>query len=171
MVKHIYTAQNIFTGNGWLQQHAVVTDGKKIVDVRPIVKTDTALAMQHLGDVLLVPAFIDAQVYGAHEKLFALYPGPDALHKLVQYCEAGGAALCQPTVATNTYETIFACIDAVRQYWQQGGSGVHGLHIEGPWINPLKRGAHVAALVHRPTAAQVKVLHLLPRWWMLPLLS
>jgi len=44
----------------------------------------------------------------------------------------------------------------VRAYWDQGGQGVIGLHLEGPWINPVKRGAHIESLIHAPTLEEVQ---------------
>jgi len=32
------------------------------------------------------------------------------------------------------------------------------LHVEGPWINPIKRGAHLSEFIYRPTTEQVKEL-------------
>ena len=52
----------------------------------------------------------------------------------------------------------FKCIDAVKKYWQQGGEGILGLHAEGPWINKLKRGAHIESLIHSPTLNEAKEL-------------
>ena len=49
-------------------------------------------------------------------------------------------------------------IDAVKDYWKNGGSGVPGLHIEGPWINKEKRGAHVESLIHAPQKEEVMEL-------------
>jgi N-acetylglucosamine-6-phosphate deacetylase len=63
-----------------------------------------------------------------------------------------------PTVATQPYQTFYNCIDAIRDYWNDGGTGIMGLHIEGPWINAAKRGAHVEACIHTPTLQQVKDL-------------
>jgi N-acetylglucosamine-6-phosphate deacetylase len=53
---------------------------------------------------------------------------------------------------------FYKCIDAVRAYWKEGGEGVLGLHIEGPWINPIKRGAHIESLIHSPTVNEVSEL-------------
>ena len=75
-----------------------------------------------------------------------------------EYCEKGGAAYCMPTVATNTAQVFYNCIDAVRDYWQKGGEGILGLHIEGPWINPIKRGAHIESLIHAPSLKEVDEL-------------
>jgi N-acetylglucosamine-6-phosphate deacetylase len=69
-----------------------------------------------------------------------------------------GTCLFQPTLATNTIEVFKQSIDAVRAYWQGGGKGVQGLHLEGPWINPVKRGAHVESLVQKPVLSEVKDL-------------
>ena len=104
---------------------------------------------------LITPAFIDLQIYGAYGKLLAVYPETDSLYKLNDYCRNGGAAYCLPTVATNSYEVFRKAIDAVREYWNKGGDGILGIHLEGPWINPLKRGAHIESLVHSPSLQQV----------------
>ncbi|MFX8766601.1 hypothetical protein ABTM49_20705, partial [Acinetobacter baumannii] len=42
--------------------------------------------------------------------------------------------------------------------WQQGGKGCLGLHIEGPWINAIKRGAHIKSFIYEPTVYEVKTL-------------
>lgn len=151
----VYSAARIFTGDEWLEDHSIVVQEGRIKDILPINKLFVP-ATQTVE--CLVPAFIDAQIYGAHEKLFSVFPEVDALHKLHSYCVEGGANHFLPTVATNTYEVFHACIDAVRQYWNEGGQGCLGLHIEGPWINKTKRGAHQEAIIHSPTIEQAKSL-------------
>lgn len=113
---------------------------------------------EHFDGCIIAPAFIDLQIYGAYERLLAVYPEQDSLSMLNAYCKKGGAAFCLATVATNTYEVFYKCIDAVRDYWKQDGEGILGLHLEGPWISKIKRGAHIEALIHSPTAKQVKDL-------------
>jgi N-acetylglucosamine-6-phosphate deacetylase len=85
-----------------------------------------------------------------------VYPDAKTVALTIDYCRSGGAVLCLPTVATNTKEVFCHCIDAVRAYWKAGGKGVWGLHLEGPWINPVKRGAHIEALIHSPSLEEVK---------------
>lgn len=149
----IFSAEKIFTGKELLTNHAVVVEGNRIAAIIPASET-----AHHFANTFIAPAFIDLQIYGAGKKLFAVYPEKDALVKLVDYCRSGGAAYCMPTVATNHYEVFYKCIDAVRSYWNEGGTGILGLHIEGPWINPIKRGAHVEECIHSPAIAQAKEL-------------
>ncbi len=154
----IYTADRIFTGETWLSNHAIVVEDKRVKEVLPVSSLSTAQQVKQFGGYIIAPAFIDLQVYGANGKLLAVYPEPGTLSKMAAYAEKGGAAFCLPTVATNTYDVFFKCIDAIRDYWSKGGVGILGLHIEGPWINIEKRGAHVGSLIHSPTLEEAKEL-------------
>jgi N-acetylglucosamine-6-phosphate deacetylase len=153
-----YSASKIFTGDTWLHDHVVLAEQSIITAVIPSSSLPPGLVVQHFPDAILAPAFIDLQIYGAYGKLLAVYPEADSLYKLNDYCRSGGAAYCMPTVATNKYEVFYKCIDAVRAYWEKAGEGVLGLHIEGPWIHPAKRGAHIESLIHAPDLQQAKDL-------------
>lgn len=151
-----YKAGRLFTGDEWKEEHAVLVEDGVVVEVLPFSGVK-GIEMKEVGDVM-APAFIDLQIYGANKRLLAEYPEPDALQDLVDYCREGGAVLCLPTLATNTSAVFFRAIDAVRAYWKQGGKGVPGLHLEGPWINPVKRGAHLEELIHSPGTEEVREL-------------
>jgi N-acetylglucosamine-6-phosphate deacetylase len=153
----IYKADKIFTGNRWLHDHAVISTSGIIHEIVP-VSSVTENISENFPGCFIAPAFIDLQIYGAHQKLFAVHPEPNALHKLKDYCESGGTAYFLPTVATNSVDVFYKCIDAVRSYWNEGGEGVLGLHIEGPWINPVKRGAHIQSFIHSPVIEEVSEL-------------
>lgn len=153
-----YIPHLIFTGDEWLEAHAVIGKGGIIKDLLPVTALPVDMEREVYANAILAPAFIDLQIYGAYKKLFAVYPSTSSLELLNIYCNKGGAAFCMPTVATNEPEVFFKCIDAVKKYWQQGGEGILGLHAEGPWINKLKRGAHIESLIHSPTLNEAKEL-------------
>lgn len=156
--KTIYTAPRIFTGEEWLPDHSIIINNCIIESLLPTVSLPDDAIIKDFSDGFIAPAFIDLQIYGAGEKLLSAYSEADSLKRLVEYCNKGGAAYCLPTVATNTKDVFFRSIDAVKDYWNTGGKGILGLHIEGPWINPVKRGAHLESLVHSPTIDEVKEL-------------
>ncbi|HEX8461165.1 MAG TPA: N-acetylglucosamine-6-phosphate deacetylase, partial [Segetibacter sp.] len=153
-----YKALKIFTGKEWLFNHAVLVKDNLIQEIVSADNIPVGASIIDYGDNLLAPCFIDIQIYGANGSLLSVDPTVASLQKTFDYCKAGGAHYFQPTVATNSYDVFYKCIDAVRDYWEAGGGGVIGLHIEGPWINKAKKGAHIEEFIHAPTIDQAKSL-------------
>jgi N-acetylglucosamine-6-phosphate deacetylase len=153
-----FSAAKIFTGDVWLHDHIVLTEDSIITGVVPSESLPPGLVVQHFPGAILAPAFIDLQIYGAYGKLLAVFPEAESLYKLTDYCRSGGAAYCMPTVATNAYEIFNKSIDAIKDYWNKGGDGILGLHIEGPWINAVRKGAHIESFIHSPSLQQAKEL-------------
>ena len=158
MTTRAYIADRIFTGDEWLHFYAMVVEDGTIRQLVPATCLPGDIEREEFEDCTIAPAFIDLQIYGAFGRLFSVYPNNDSLVKLGEYCEQGGAAYFLPTVATNTLEVVRKSIDAIREYWNMGGHAVPGLHLEGPWINPIKRGAHIEQLIHAPTGEEVAEL-------------
>ncbi|MCX6204016.1 MAG: N-acetylglucosamine-6-phosphate deacetylase [Bacteroidetes bacterium] len=146
------SAQELFTGHHWISE-VVVSMENGIVQSISKEGYDPKNAMP-----LVVPALIDLQIYGAENKLLSVFCDVDTIEKIARYCYAGGAAYFQPTIATDTTEVIYKAIDAVKAYKTNGGKGCIGLHIEGPWINVEKKGAHKAEYIHSPSKQEVQEL-------------
>jgi len=154
----IYKADKIFNGTEWLYDCAVITKEGLVHDIVPASSLAENISAEYFPGCFIAPAFIDLQIYGAYKRLLAVYPETDSLYKLKDYCKKGGAAYCMPTAATNTIEVFYKCVDAIKAYWDENGDGILGLHIEGPWINSKKKGAHVEALIHSPTIQEAEEL-------------
>jgi N-acetylglucosamine-6-phosphate deacetylase len=150
----IFSAEKIFTGYEWLTDHAIVVKHGKIESIVSQSQTQA----KHFNSCIIVPAFIDAQVYGSAKRLLAVYPYASTLQLMYEEFIAQGTCLFLPTFATNTIEVFKKGIDAVKDYWNNGGKGVYGLHLEGPWLNEIKRGAHVKEWIHSPSIEEVKDL-------------
>jgi N-acetylglucosamine-6-phosphate deacetylase len=153
----IISAENFFTGNEWLTNHSIIIKNGKVD--RIVLTSEIGSANQkHFEDCFIAPAFVDVQVYGAAKKLLAAYPQAETLRLMYETFAGDGTCLFLPTLATNTIEVFKKSIDAVREYWNSGGKGVYGLHLEGPWLNNIKRGAHVKDWIHPPTVEEAKEL-------------
>ena len=153
-----HAAEKIFTGEGWIADHAIIAENEIVLEIVHNTNIPSGANIISHTNGFLAPAFIDIQIYGAYGSLLSARPDAETLGKIYDYCKSGGANYFQPTVATNTYEVFYKCIDAVKDYWNNGGKGVIGLHVEGPWISKEKRGAHIEELIHSPTVAEAKAL-------------
>ena len=148
----IISAQELFTGTSWISEVVIEMINGKISAIKKEGYDHKA------AFPLVVPALIDLQIYGAGGKLLSEFPEANTIQLIYEYCLAGGAAYFQPTIASQSNDIIMAAIKAVKEYKQGGGKGCMGLHIEGPWINPKKRGAHNEAVIHSPSLEEVKAI-------------
>ena len=153
----VYHNGRIFTGTEILENQCVIVENNTItalVESQNIPKEAERIDLQ---GHLLAPSFIDIQIYGGNAHLFGEFPSVEALKATYDYCVAGGATHFLPTVATNSETIMLDAIEAVRDYWAQGGKGVLGLHLEGPYINKIKRGAHlIEHIKHHPSVSDIK---------------
>ncbi|TDW99574.1 N-acetylglucosamine-6-phosphate deacetylase [Dinghuibacter silviterrae] len=176
-MKTIFYNGTIHTGTKTLTGHVLVTAGATIREIRPAESLAESPAdgyaqstaaqpgagsepprLIDLAGGHLAPAFIDLQLYGGLDHLFSDHPSVTAIDATYRYCLQGGAAYFQPTMATQTDALMEQAIAAVRAYKTGGGKGVLGLHLEGPYINPVKRGAHREEYIQRPDAKKLQAL-------------
>lgn len=147
-----FSAKALFTGTDWISEVVVHIENGIIKNI------DKEGYDQNQAYPLVVPALIDLQIYGAAGKLLSEFPEKETIEKIYAYCVAGGVAYFQPTIASQSAGIIYKSIDAVRAYQENGGKGCIGLHIEGPWINVAKKGAHNASIIHAPSMQEVTEL-------------
>ena len=107
---------------------------------------------------LIAPAFIDLQIYGGNGKLFSHSLDTASLDATYAYCVSGGCSRFMITMATNSMENFFKGIETAGEYMASGKKGLLGLHLEGPWISPAKKGAHLEAFIKKPTRDEVMLL-------------
>ncbi|HSU28633.1 MAG TPA: N-acetylglucosamine-6-phosphate deacetylase [Chitinophagaceae bacterium] len=152
-----YFAKQLYTGEKLLASHAVIVDNGIIAEIVPAASLSPDID-QITPVEILAPAFIDLQVYGAGGKLFGAFPEVDSLKRLAEHNKRSGTSGCLVTIATNSTDVFKKGIDAIREYWSQKGEGILGLHIEGPWINPEKKGAHIGSLIRKPILKEIQEL-------------
>jgi N-acetylglucosamine-6-phosphate deacetylase len=153
-----YLNATVFTGEKRLEGHAVLTEEGKIRAVIPATEVPSHAVINDLKGATVAPALIDLQIYGGNGGLFPLHPTVETLKSMYDYCKAGGAEYFMPTIPTMSLEVMLQSITAVKEYCYQGGRGVLGLHLEGPFINPEKRGAHLTQYIKSPTKEDIALL-------------
>jgi N-acetylglucosamine-6-phosphate deacetylase len=154
-MKQAYLADEIFTGNENLPGMALLTDDNIITGMNSKESIPPDYTVESFPGCLIAPAFIDLQLYGGNGKLFSHSLDTESLEATYAYCTAGGCSHFMITMATNSMDNFLRGIDAARAYLLSGKKGLIGLHLEGPWINPDKRGAHISSFIKKPSRDEV----------------
>ena len=99
-------------------------------------------AVVDLEGQILMPGFIDVQVNGGGGVLFNDDPSPESIRAIGAAHRRFGTTGFMPTLISDDLGTIARAIDAVQCALDAGMPGVLGIHLEGPCLNPARRGVH-----------------------------
>lgn len=105
----------------------------------------------------LLPGLIELQIYGSGGNLVSAYPEVKTLRQMDRDLVSKGITSFLACLATNSLEVFYKAIDAAKTYRSEA-IGFMGLHLEGPYLNPKRRGAHVEAFIHKATLKEVQAL-------------
>ena len=103
----------------------------------------------------LVPGFIDLQLNGAIGLDFT--SEPRAICPVAHYLPQTGVTSFLPTIITSPLTAVSSAQEIITSDPPNGFQGAMplGLHIEGPFLHPDKKGAHNPAHLQLPTAEKV----------------
>ncbi len=141
-MKQIISGARIFDGEKLLSDYAVILKDSLIEALIPQEQVDSSLAHHRLDGGILAPGFIDLQVNGGGGLLFNNAPHNETLTAIANGHRSKGVCALLPTLISDTRGVLDAGIKAVKAAMADTNSGVLGLHIEGPFFNPQRRGVH-----------------------------
>lgn len=146
MVKQIF-AKRLFTGSETLRDQLVICEEGRIREVRGSHGSEANERVDNLS-----AGFFDTHINGGERFYLTKDPTAETLNDIDASCETLGTAYTLPTVITSPPENIFHAIEVMKDYRSQHpGTGVLGMHLEGPFLSPAKRGAHLLKYIQRPT--------------------
>ena len=149
------TGARIFTGESFLEGHAAVIEGSRIVSVTRDV---SGIEERKLDGGLLAPGFIDVQVNGGGGALLNDRPSQDRVRTIATSHRQFGTVGLLPTVITDAPAVMREAADSVAEAIASGVPGVLGIHIEGPFLDVARKGAHAARFIremHREDAQEI----------------
>lgn len=150
------------TPGGFEADRCVLIEGGRIAAVIPAADCPADVARHALeGDLL--PGFIDLQVNGGGEVLFNDSPTIDGIAAIADAHRRFGTTGLLPTLISDDLDVVARAIAAVDGAIAQGVPGVLGIHIEGPFLNPEKKGIHDASKFRTLDAATIELLASLKR--------
>jgi N-acetylglucosamine-6-phosphate deacetylase len=144
----------------------IVDDGRVLVEGTRITATGDAGRPPHspsgagapvvdLTGHWLVPGFVDLHNHGGGGASFTSGSAEDVLTGIRTHREHGTTTLLASTVTDETDELVQRA-GLLSELAEQGD--LAGIHFEGPFISPCRKGAHSAALLRDPDPAEVRKL-------------
>ena len=152
------TQGRIFTGHEFLDDHAVVIADGLIKSVCPVAELPPEIEQRSLNGAILSPGFIDVQLNGCGGVQFndtAEAVSVETLEIMQKANEKSGCTNYLPTLITTSDELMKQGVRVMREYLAKHPNQALGLHLEGPWLNLVKKGTHNPNFVRKPDAALV----------------
>jgi len=135
----------ILTARGFEDGLAVIIRGAAIAAV--VAADDSALAgiaRHDLQGSSLAPGLIDCQVNGGGGVLFNDAPDVDTIRRIGAAHARFGTTGFLPTLISDDQSVMRDAIAAVDSAISEQVPGVLGVHLEGPYLAPARRGIHNA---------------------------
>ena len=140
-MKQALLGSQIFCGERFYDDHALLVEGKFIVDIIDKNNTPDNFKKIELDQGILAPGFIDLQVNGGGGVLFNNSPNKESLNTIIKAHQFFGTTSVMPTVISDSLEVLEQCIKTVTEEIKNNSS-LLGIHIEGPFFNTKYRGVH-----------------------------
>lgn len=155
------THGRIYTGHEILDDHAVVIANGLIERVCPRSDLPAGIETRDVGGAIIAPGFIDVQLNGCGGVQFndsADAVTVETLEIMQKANERSGCTSYLPTLITSSDELMKQGVKVMREYLVKYQHQALGLHLEGPWLNMVKKGTHNPSFVRKPDAELVDFL-------------
>jgi N-acetylglucosamine-6-phosphate deacetylase len=149
----------VLTRHGLQSGFAVLVDNDRISGLALPSDARVRAAQRHdLGGCMLLPGFIDCQVNGGGGVLFNDAPTVEGIRAIGAAHRRFGTTGFLPTLISDDVEVMRTAIAAVDAAIVAGVPGVLGIHIEGPYLAPARKGVHDAAKLRVASAAELDLV-------------
>ena len=158
-MKTVLRNGRILAGEDFRDDVAVVVEDGRITAV--LADADAASAGADaevdLAGGWLMPGFIDVQVNGGGGALFNNQTDVDALRTMMAGHRRFGTTGMLPTLISDDAEVMARAVQATHDAIAAKVPGVLGIHLEGPYIAPARKGTHDAGKFRVPDAGEVRM--------------
>ncbi|ELY4125956.1 N-acetylglucosamine-6-phosphate deacetylase [Cronobacter malonaticus] len=155
------THGRIYTGHDILDDHAIIIADGLIERLCPLAELPAGIEQRDMGGAIIAPGFIDVQLNGCGGVQFndtAEAVSIETLEIMQKANEKSGCTSYLPTLITCSDALMKQGVRVMREYLARHQNQALGLHLEGPWLNIVKKGTHNPDYVRQPDAELVDFL-------------
>jgi N-acetylglucosamine-6-phosphate deacetylase len=159
-------ARRLVSAGQTVEYPLVTIDSGRILSIESLTAADQlrAPATYSFPEATLAPSYVDVHIHGSagHDVRVA---SPQAIDKIGAYLATRGVGAYLPTTVTSardeTVRSLAGLATEIKRLQQTTPTGAtpFGIHLEGPFLSPHKRGVHTASLLEAPSIA------LFERFW------
>jgi N-acetylglucosamine-6-phosphate deacetylase len=150
-MKVLYGAR-LFDGERLHDDCALAVEGASIQALTRFEDRPRSAEQHDLGGGVLSPGFIDWQINGGGGVLFNAEPTVEGIAAIAAAHRRAGVTAFLPTVVTDAPRILTQALAAAREA-QSRVPGALGVHVEGPFIDPKRKGVHPVQFI-RPMLEQ-----------------
>ena len=145
----------VFQEDGSFLEQALYINDHRLVDKAEYQDDGKVIDAEGL---LVLPGLVDIHSHGAAGEDFS-DGNPEGLKKILQYEKRCGITSFCPTSMTFPKERLRQIFASIKGAQTEEEAKVVGINMEGPFLDPAKKGAHVEEWIAAPDAAFVRELN------------
>ena len=151
----------VITPSKTIKNGVVIFEDEKIiaVDRETDIRIPKRAGIIDASGKIVAPGFIDIHVHGGRGR-DVMEGSYEAINELAKFVASHGTTAFLPTTVSASRGDLLNAVKAVKAAMERGteGAEVLGVHLEGPYINPEKLGAHDAEYVRLPSLDEIREL-------------
>lgn len=145
----------VFQEDGSFLEQAIYINDHRLVDKAEYQDDGEVIDAEGL---LVLPGLVDIHSHGAAGEDFS-DGNPEGLKKILRYERSCGITSYCPTSMTFPKERLRQIFASIKGAQTEEGAKVVGINMEGPFLDPAKKGAHVEKWIAAPDVAFVRELN------------
>ena len=149
-MRKVFFGARLFDGAAMIDDAALAVEDGAILALTSFAERPRDAESHDLGGGILSPGLIDWQVNGGGGVLFNAEPTVEAIAAIVAAHRTDGTTSLLPTLITDAPQKLEAALAAAAEA-QKSVPGALGIHVEGPFIDLRRKGAHPIAFIRAMT--------------------
>lgn len=151
----IIKSGKVFQEDGSFLEQTLYVNAHRLVDKAEYQDDGEIIDAEGL---LVLPGLVDIHSHGAAGEDFS-DGNPEGLKKILRYERSCGITSYCPTSMTFPKERLRQIFASIKGAQTEEGAKVVGINMEGPFLDPAKKGAHVEKWIAAPDVVFVRELN------------